>query len=252
MKQHHWRIAIASILCGVGLFSAGLAVVRLGGRTTYTVARDDGGNVGASAVGLLSAARVDDIAHRAEAAVSAQAAEASLPDADVLSEDVGSILRAWLGGTGDSYLDYLAAAGDSPPPSAVWEDPDRRNKAWLDSTSQLRKSSFNPEQLTIRASVVDGESVPDESARNRVSGSRFDKLSGVDEAFLSPDQIEAAGMNIHEVRVPMRSEGILANTEFDGLLVLSYVRDPKNSRWTLVSVSIYDVPSGDTARTPPF
>lgn len=268
----HWRMVVAVTLCVVGLVAALVSVDRLGGRNTVTVARPQ--SAGAARAGGMDGARADEIADGVQEGVSAGASEASLPDADALAEDTGQILRAWLGGTGDDYLAYLAASGDEPPPAAVWADPSRRNKAWLDSTGPLRASSFYPDEVSIRASVVDGEPVPDEPtpreaehltdsvvdeedeldepARSRATGWRFDKLSGVDKAFLSDEQVKIARMNIYEVRVPMRSKGIINDTEFDGLLVLSYTRDQRTSRWTLIAVSICDIPNGEAARTPSF
>lgn len=240
----------AAALCVVGLAVAVISVVRLGGRDTVTEVRDRSA-VTARVVGI-HAARVDEVADGVRAGVALRAAESSLPDADALAADAEEILRAWLDGTADDYLAYLAAAGDEPPASAVWSDPERRDKAWLDSTGPLRASSFDPDRLSIQASVVDGETDTDDAVRNRVTGWRFDKLSGVGDAFLTAEQVKSARMNIHEVRIPMRSKGIHNGTEFDGSLVLSYMRDPRTSRWTLVAVSIDDVPTGDAARTPPF
>ena len=250
MRKSHWRIISAAIVCGIGLSLAVIAFVRLGGRDTVAVAHhDQDGNI---RIDGMDAARADEIIDRAKTAVLARSAELSLPDTEALADDVGVILQAWLVGTGDDYLAYLAASGDDPPDAPVWSDPDRRNKAWLDATRELRASSFDPDRLNIRASVVDGVAKTDQLALNRVTGWRFDKLSGVDDAYLSATQVQAAQMNIQEVRIPMHSKGILKDTEFDGLLVLSYARDPRTSQWTLIAVSVYDVPQGDTARTPPF
>lgn len=253
MKRLHfrnWGTVTAAALCVVGLVMAVISVVRLGGRDTVTEVRHQ--STGAAQVVGMDAARVDEIAELAAASALARSAEASLPDGDALAADIEEIMRAWLGGTADDYLAYLAAAGDEPPASAVWADPERRNKAWLDSTGPLRASSFDPDRLSIQASVVDGEAQIDEAELNRVTGWRFNKLSGVGDAFLSAEQVKAARMNIHEVQIPMRSKGILNGTEFDGALVLSYMRDPRTSRWTLVAVSIDDVPTGEAARMPPF
>lgn len=247
---HNWRMVTAAALCVVGLSVAVISVVRLGGRDTVTEIRDQ--SAGAARVVGIDAARVDEVADGVRAGVALRAGEASLPDADALAADAEEILRAWLDGTADDYLAYLEGAGDEPPASAVWADPQRREKAWLDSTGPLRASSFDPDQLSIRAGVVDGEATIDEAELNRVTGSRFNKLSGVDDAFLSAEQVKSARMNIHEVRIPMHSKGILNGTEFDGALVLSYMRDPRTSRWTLVAVSVDDVPTGEAARMPPF
>lgn len=245
---HNWRMVTAATLCVVGLGVAVISVVRLGGRDTVTEIRSE--STGTARVVGIDAARVDEVADGVRARVALRAAEASLPDAEALAADAGEIMRAWLGGTADDYLAYLAGAGDEPPASAVWADPQRREKAWLDSTAPLRASSFDPDRLSIHASVVDGEA--DEEERNRVTGWRFDKLSGVDSSFLTAEQIKSARIDIQEVRVPMHSKGILNGTEFDGALVLSYMRDPRTSRWTLVAVSVDDVPTGEAARMPPF
>lgn len=243
-------MVVAAALCGVGLVATVLAVVRLGGRDTVTTAQSP--PAGAARAGGIHGERADEIADRVNAEVFAYAASTSLPDADALAADAGSILRAWLGGTRDDYLAYLAASGDMPSAPAVWADPERGNKAWLDATGPLRGSIFYLDGVSVQASVVDGVAKLDEPPRSTLTKWRFDKLSGVDDAVFSTEQIKAARMNIHEVRIPMRSKGIVSNTVFDGLLVLSYTRDPRTSQWTLISVSICDFPNGETSRIPSF
>lgn len=255
MKKFSTRTIVAATFCGVGLIAAVFTVVRLQGRDTVQVLRPAAesdvverskGFVGIDGVG------VDAVVERVSEALSRRAAEALLPDSDALVADAGAILRAWLGGTGEDYLAYLDASGDPPPPAAVWEDPVRRDAAWRNSTQELREARFDPEGVFIHTSYSDGVPIPDEAMLNGLTGWRMDKLSGFDVASPTKDKLEASGIELHEVRIPMRTRGHVARTDFVGQLSLSYTRDPGTAQWKLVAVSVYDIPLGDTARIPPF
>ncbi|MFI4917204.1 MAG: hypothetical protein ACIAS6_11950 [Phycisphaerales bacterium JB060] len=157
-----------------------------------------------------------------------------------------------MGGTADEYLAYLSAAGHEPPPAALWADPQRRAQAWDDSTRALREASFDPSGTIIRTSFADGQAFPDDPPLKVTTGWRFNKLSGQDKDFLSLEELQASEIEIREVHIPMRSESLMHGVKFNGLLALSYVQDPISKAWTLVAVSVYDLPEGDTARIPPF
>lgn len=255
MKKITSRTIVAAAFCCVGLIAAVFTFVRLQGRDTVQVLRSSAENdvaerskgfVGIDAVGI------DAVVERVSDALSRRAAEALLPDRDALVADAGAILRAWLGGTGDDYLAYLDASGDPPPPAAVWEDPVGRDAAWRNSTRELREARFDPDGVFIHTSYSDGVPIPDEAMLNGLTGWRMDKLSGFDIASPSKDILEASGIEMHEVRIPMRTKGHVGRTDFLGQLSLSYAQDPGTARWKLVAVSVYDIPLGDTARIPPF
>ncbi len=255
MKKLTFRTIIAVAFCLTGIIAAVLTFIRFQDRSTIQsrppIADADVGAQSAGFVGIDDVGVQSLVAMTSEA-ISRRVKEALLPDGDEITADAGMILQAWLGGTGDDYLAYLEATGDPPPPAPVWDDEEQRNKAWLNSTKELREASFDPDGVSIRASFINGEPNPDEATRNSVTGWRLDKISSFDEASPSAVQLKAAAVEMYEVRIPMRASGFLKKTDFIGQLVLSYTRDPVSSRWALVAVSIYDVPLGDTARTPPF
>lgn len=203
-------------------------------------------------IGLVSVQDVgtDGIVAQTTEAIARRVTEAGLPQGEAMAADVGEILGAWLGGTAEDYLAYLQRNGHEPPPAAVWQDPDQRNARWLKATRLVRKASFDPANAVIRTTFTNGEVVPiDES---RVAGWRFDKLSGVRDPLLSAEQMSTLDLEVREVVIPMRSQSLVHGAEFNGSLALSYVQDPINKAWTLVAVSVYDVPNGDTSLIPPF
>jgi len=241
-------------LCCAGVFAAVLAMNNVRGRTTVAelaLDKDDPMPAGAKLVSVQQAG-AQAVVEQAARALSRRVAEASLPDGQSLVSDAGSILNAWLGGSADDYLAYLEGNGHEPPPADLWADPQRRSEAWRDSTRALREASFDPQGAIIRTSFADGRAFPDDPPLKVTTGWRFNKLSGQDKAFLSLEELQASEIEIREVRIPMRSESLMHGVEFNGLLALSYVQDPVSKAWTLVAVSVYDLPEGDTARIPPF
>lgn len=251
MRRFQWRYLVAGALCCVGLLAAVLTLNALPGRNTIStpVPSDEAAPMNVS---LLEVEQVGAgvIVEGTVDALSQRLAEVSLPDADGLASDVEAIMRAWLGGTGDDYLAYLDRNGHEPPPAALWKDPQKRNEAWLDATATLREASFDPSGTSIRTSFKDGEGISIDLSR--VTGWRFNKLSGQQDATPSLARLSASDIEIREVLVPMRSKSLVHGAEFNGLLAMSYAQDPSTSQWTLVAVSVYDVPNGDTAMVPPF
>lgn len=189
---------------------------------------------------------------RVSAPLHSRLSETPLASEQEFEADVHAILHAWLAGSADEYLEYLAAAGHKPPAAAVWDDPERRQAAWLDSTRALREASFDPGGVTVRAAYDHGVAAEDERIPF-ARGSRYDKLTGISDAVPSSDFIQARGLTVQEVRIPVRLKA-LDGQAFNGLLALAYGWDATRSRWSLVEVTVYGVPTrvGGGARIPPF
>ena len=247
------RTIIALAIGAIGITAAVIAIRNIQPRETTTILRPTpDANVEQQAEGFLTidAAGADTIVGRVEQAIASKASE--VPDGDQIAADASQILTAWLTGSGNDYLAYLAAAGHPPPPADLWNDPQRRDAAWLDSTSKLRHAAFDPDGVTVGLSTISGEAEPDAAARNGVTGWRLNKLSGFDAADPITNATKMRGLTAREVRIPMHTTGFKEDTELIGQLSLTYARDPETTEWTLVAVSVFDIPLGETARTPPF
>lgn len=251
LRNLSWRHWVAGALCCVGLLAAVLAWNSTGARTTVVVRPPPTDEPEPAGVDLVSVrkAGAEAVVEQTVASLARQVSEAALPKGEALVADVGAIMRAWLGGTAEDYLAYLEKNGHVPPAVPLWSDPERRGKVWLEMTRSLREASFDPSGATTRVTYADGEQVYNE--QSRVTGFRFNKLPGQADTP-NPEQFAALGVDIHEVLVPMRSAGLLHDTQFNGYLALSYVQHPRTAAWTLVAVSVYDVPNGETAVIPPF
>lgn len=252
IRTEHLKFVVAGALAFVGLLAAGLAWHNSGSRTTVPSTPAPANEPMPIGIGLVSVqdAGVEGIVAHTTEAIGRRAAEASLPHGEAMAADAGEILGAWLGGTSDAYLAYLERNGHQPPPAAVWQDPERRDAAWLKATRLLRKASFDPANTVIRTTFTNGEVVP--IAESRVAGWRFNKLSGVRDDLLSDEQLIDLNIEVREVVIPMRSQSLIHGADFNGSLALSYVQDPSTKAWTLVAVSVYDVPMNDTSLIPPF
>lgn len=251
-RTGHWKFVVAGALAFVGLLAAALAWHNSGGRTTVPSLPAPSDEPMPLGIGLVSVedAGVDGIVAQTTEAIGRRAAEASLPQGEAMAADAGEILSAWLGGTSDAYLAYLESNGHKPPPAAVWKDPERRDSAWLRATRLVRKASFDPANTVIRTTFFNGEFVPDD--QSRLAGWRFDKLTGVRDNLPSAEQLSALNIEVREIVIPMRSQSLIHGADFNGSLALSYVQDPTTRAWTLVAVSVYDVPMNDTSLVPPF
>ncbi len=255
MKQTiNWRYAAAGALCCIGLLAAVLAFSNFQSRTTIALPAPGPDDPMPLGLGLMSVedAGVDAVVDQTAEALSRRVAEISLPQGEALVADVEGIMRCWLSGTADEYLAYLEGNGDKPPPVPLWDDPQRRSKEWLESTRALREASFDPSGTIIRTSYEHSELIADDSVSSVTTGWRFNKLSGYDEGYIDLEQVKVPGLVIREIRIPMRSKSLVHGVQFNGLLALSYAQDPSSSQWTLVAVSVYDLPLNDTARIPAF
>lgn len=246
-----WRYWVAGALCCVGLLAAIVTWNNTRGRTTTAITPPPSSEPAPAGMNLISVrkAGADVVVEQTLSSLARQVSEAALPKGDALIADVGTIMRAWLGGSAEDYLAYLEKNGHEPPPVPLWSDPERRGKVWLEMTRSLREASFDPDGTFIRTTFADGKPVPND--QSRVTGWRFNKLPGLTDTP-NPDQIAALDINIQEVLVPMRSRSLMHGAEYNGFLALSYVQDPRSNAWTLVAVSVYDVPKNDTAIIPPF
>lgn len=251
-RTGRWKFVVAGALAFVGLLAATLAWHNNSSRTTVPRTPAPANEPMPLGNGLVSVqdAGVDGIVAQTTEAIGRRAAEAALPQGEAMAADAGEILGAWLGGTSDAYLAYLERNGHEPPPVAVWQDPERRDSVWLRATRLLRKASFDPAKTVIRTTFTNGEVVP--VAESRVAGWRFDKLSGVRDPLLSDAQLIDLNIEVREVVIPMRSQSLIHGADFNGSLALSYVQDPLTKAWTLVAVSVYDLPMNDTSLIPPF
>lgn len=251
LRNLTWRHWIAGALCCVGLLAAILAWNSTKARTTVVAPPRPAHEPEPAGIDLVSVrkAGAEAVVEQTIASLARRVSEAAMPKGDELIADVGTIMHAWLGGTAEDYLAYLEKNGHEPPPVPLWSDPERRSKVWLEMTRSLREASFDPSGATMRVTYANGEQVHNE--QSRVTGFRFNKLPGQSDTP-NPDQFAALGVDIHEVLVPMRSVGALQDTQFNGYLALSYVQHPRTAAWTLVAVSVYDVPKNDTAIIPPF
>ena len=251
MPRVNWRYVVAGALCCIGLLAAVLALNNFQSRTTTALPLPGPDDPMPLGLGLISVqdSGVDAVVDQTAGALSRRASEISLPQGEALVADVEGIMRAWLGGSADEYLAYLERNGHEPP-GTVWQDPDRRDSLWLNLTRLLRKSSFDPANTVIRTTFTNGELMPED--QSRVAGWRFDKLSGVRDDMPSVEQLSDLNIEVREVVIPMRSQSLVHEVDFNGSLALSYVQDPTTKAWTLVAVSVYDVPKNDTSLIPPF
>lgn len=252
IRTGNWKFVVAGALAFVGLMAAVLAWRSSGGRTTVPRTPAPANEPMPSGAGLVSVqdAGVDGIVTQTTEAIARRAAEASLPNAQAIAADAGEILGAWLGGTADAYLAYLERNGHEPPPAGVWQDAERRDRAWLMSTRLLREASYDPAGIVIRTTFANGEAVPIE--QSKVAGWRYNKLTGVRDPDVGVEGLADLGIELREVVIPMRSRTLLHGAAFNGSLALSYAQDPTTKAWTLVEVSVYDVPKNDTSLIPPF
>lgn len=175
-----------------------------------------------------------------------------LPQSEQLVGDAQTVLSAWLSGDASEYLAYLEQAGHGPPDAPVWRDREAAQRAFASSTATLRKAAFDPAGVAMRPQFVQGNPVVSEERHARSWGSRFDKLEAIRTDAATFEEIEAARLDVHEIRMPIRLDGEVSKEPFDGMLGLSYAWDSHHRRWTLVAVSIYGVPNGDAVRLPPF
>lgn len=255
MKFHiSWRGGAAVILVCIGLAAALFAVNKLRPRAVVVTGGPPSGPAIAPSKGLaaLKATGASEMIDQISASLHSSLSATPLASGQGLEADVRAILHAWLAGSADDYLEYLAAAGHKQPAAAVWDDPERRQTAWLNSTRALREASFDPGGVIVRAAYDHGVAAEDE----RISfarGSRYDKLTGIRDAAPSSDFIKARGLTVQEVRIPIRLKA-MDGQAFDGLLALAYGWDATRSRWSLVAVSVYGVPTraGGATRIPPF
>ncbi|MCW5756349.1 MAG: hypothetical protein KIT54_03845 [Phycisphaeraceae bacterium] len=235
----------------MGLLAAILAWNSTRARTTVVAPPQPAHEPEPKGIDLVSVrkAGAEAVVEQTIASLARRVSKAAMPMGDELIADVGTIMHAWLGGSAEDYLAYLEKNGHEPPPVPLWSDPERRGKVWLDMTRWLREASFDPDGTFIRTTFADGKPVPND--QSRVTGWRFNKLPGLTDTP-NPDQIAALDINIQEVLVPMRSRSLMHGADYNGFLALSYVQDPRFKAWTLVAVSVYDVPKNDTAIIPPF
>jgi len=250
--QKNWRVWLA-VVVGVG-GSLAAYIAWSGTRPRQVVGP---GVTAAEAVApstnLVSVAQIgaNDLTRRAVSALADKLVRTGIPKQDVLSNDVESILGAWLSGTGEDYLAYLDGAG-VPPPSPRWFDTEFANTMWSDSTAAVRLASFDPEGVTFQTSFRDGQEIPTGERYARSWGSRYDKITGISTASVETEDIRRAELTMHEVRIPMRMWTIGEEQEIDALLGLSYGWDRQRSTWALVALTIYGVPNGTAVRLPPF
>lgn len=257
MRRSGIPILIAGAFAGAGLLVLGLAFSRFGGRETVQTEADFPADTVSSASNLDQYVRVgpenlDALTADITDSIAFQTAKIGIVDGDAIAEDAGTIIRAWLGGSAEDYIAYLDQAGHRPPPAAVWQDPETSRAAWESSIQELRNASFDPTRIDMKASFERGLPAKMGEPTKSVTGWRMDKLSGFDTAAPPGDQIAASGTDVFEIRIPMRAMGIRQNSEYLGSLGMSYSKDPATESWTLVAVSVYDLPQDDIARVPPF
>lgn len=250
-----WRGGAAAVLCCIGLVAALFALYRLRPREVLMTGGAPSTRAMIASAGLvaLEDTGVGEMIERISASLDSRLTEKPLAGGQDLEADVRAILHAWLSGSADDYIEYLAAAGQKPPSASVWDDRERREAAWLDSTQALREASFDPGGVAVRAAYDHGVAAKDERIPF-ASGSRYDKLPGINSAYLSPEAIQAAGLSVQEVRIPVQLKE-LNGRPFNGLLGLSYGWDGAKSRWSLVAVTVYGVPTDPGSggiRIPPF
>lgn len=195
---------------------------------------------GAEAVAVAARARVLSVAE-----------SLNMKNADELAADLGEIVLAWFGGTGDDYLAYLAERGHEPPPADFWNDPAKANERWKNVIKYFGEVSIDPGGIKIVERFTDGREVTMKQPRSSSHAWRYDKLSVLSENYTTDDIAIRANLTVREIEIPIRMDGY-SGEQFEGQLGLTYAWDKGTRAWVLVRVAIFDYPNGEAVVLPPF